>query len=187
VSGAQSELRRVITRTGTSRDDWRTPVWVQDTFLDFASERELVTLDPYPSPDAAHHWCAEQERDCDVRLARPDHAVWANPPYGRALGARHADEIDHLMQRSALCVALVPARPGSRWWSTLATPGRAVIVPHERFYFDDGDQPAMFPSAMIVAGLAQHRHAWIEWWAGDGWIADTIQSHDYERQLGLKL
>jgi hypothetical protein len=178
-----SEIRRITTRTKSTRDDWRTPAWVQELFQAYAKDHDLATWDPYPSPDSAFHFCDDQT---PIALAdsvtynpdgtcAPQRAVWANPPYGRAL-LEHSALISRLMYRHALVVALVPARPGVRWWCQLAQRDRLVVVPHDRFHFDDGDDPAMFQSAMVIGGTDAHCAGWADVWRGEAWIARSLPS-----------
>jgi hypothetical protein len=189
---SRSEVRRITTRTTASRDDWRTPTWIQELFTHFCREEGYPTWDPYPSPIAGFHFCTYQKpiEQAEEQLGQPVQdpriAVWANPPYGRAL-KHHAIFISRLMQTRALVVALVPARPGCRWWNELAQPGRLVVVPHERLHFDDGPDPAMFPSAMIIGGRDDAaRFAFADVWRGEAWIASPIASQNYFRDHEVK-
>jgi hypothetical protein len=176
-------LRRVTTRTAESRDDWRTPSAITHDWRELCLRFALVTCDPYPSPDPAHHF-AERNVRYDGRSPHGgpwgewsgSSAIWANPPYGRAL-ATHARDVASWYERAGLVVALVPARPGSEWWRHLARAGRSVIVPDKRLHFDDGAQPAMFPSALIVGGTNAHAaRSYVAQWAPRAWVAVPSES-----------
>jgi len=170
------------TRTATSRDDWRTPAWVRSAFLQHcAASRSgvpLRTIDPCASVHPGDHWCDDNSRDlATLPPLGPNDAIWINPPYGTSL-RKLADAIDSwLRSHAALVVVLVPARPGSRWWDTLATPGREIIIPHKRLAFElphaeysPATIGAPFPSAMICDGSSLGvRNKWVRAWAGAAW------------------
>ena len=171
-----SEIRRAITRTENTRDDWRTPKAVTDGWRVFCAGRSLTTHDPFPSPDKAHHFAAFNAR-WNGHPWTCDDALFCNPPYGRDLW-QHAALINPWYSQAGLVVSLVPARPGSRWWRLLATPGRVVIVPDERMHFDDGKDPAMFPSALIVGGAPDLAEIYARQWCHSAWITKPITDVD---------
>lgn len=76
--------------------------------------------------------------------------VWMNPPYGRGISAwmrKAADSAD----AGATVVALVPARPDTKWWheQVMARAAEVRLV-RGRLAFGNGDSPAPFPSAVVV-------------------------------------
>lgn len=178
-------------RTEATRDDWQTPEWLQSLIGAFAAERDLVSIDPCASDNVAD-WFCDWNRTRDEPIARlrdipycnesdPPTLVYCNPPYGAAL--RHwAPAIDRWFRMYPITIALVPARPGSVWWSLLAAPDRFVIVPHERLTFVGADTGAAFPSALIVGGLSRPLvEAFTRAFLGDAWIVKQDRAWHSER------
>jgi hypothetical protein len=144
-------------RDARSSDLWRTPEAERRAWCGWTAQRGLVSIDPFAGESSLDWWQDWNRTQTGRRSPRTcwtpptPTAAWCNPPYGRAL-RDHAREIDVMYTELALVVACVAARPGSAWWSTLARPGRVVIVPRARWHFDDAHDPAMFPTALIIGG-----------------------------------
>ena len=78
---------------------------------------------------------------------------FVNPPYGAALPdwvrkARHEVETG----RATLVIALVPARPDTRWWHDNVINRASVFMLRGRLKFRGSQNTAPFPSALIVWG-----------------------------------
>ena len=77
--------------------------------------------------------------------------VWLNPPYGRKIGVwvRRAFEMG---QRGARVVCLVPARTDTAWWHDWVSRADCVEFVRGRLKFGGANNPAPFPSALVVFG-----------------------------------
>lgn len=77
--------------------------------------------------------------------------VYMNPPYGRGIGAwieKLASEYE--AGRVTEAIALVPARPDTRWWRRLGS--WPVCFVSGRLTFGGSTDPAPFPSALVYLG-----------------------------------
>jgi len=96
-------------------------------------------------------------------------AVFLNPPYGRGIGAwmrkaRTEAETD----RARPVIALVPARPDTRWWHDSVAGYADAWMLRGRLRFGGGEAAAPFPSALLAWGGAEIRdrlrHAFPDAW-----------------------
>ncbi len=87
-------------------------------------------------------------------------SVFVNPPYGRetAFWVAKARE-EQASSRAGLVIALVPARPDTRWWHDHVARKADIWMLKGRLAFGDGANPAPFPSALVG------------WGADDGHVA----------------
>lgn len=142
----------------SASDEWTTPRWLFDELdaefhftLDAASTHENALCERhYTLEDDAlsHSWDGE--------------VVWLNPPYGRAIGkfVKKASEISG----GGCCVALVPARPDTRWWHDhVAGKATEIRFIKGRLRFGDGKNGAPFPSAVVIYDRRPRR-----WWTVRG-------------------
>lgn len=77
------------------------------------------------------------------------HRVFLNPPYGRGIG-EWIEKCYQEMQR-AVIVALIPARTDTTYYHDFIDNKRGVFV-HKikgRLHFNDGKDPAPFPSMLV--------------------------------------
>ena len=80
-------------------------------------------------------------------------SVFVNPPYGRALGLwvhKACAEAEH--GRAQPVIALIPARPDTRWWHDHIVHRADVFLLRGRLRFGDGEAAAPFPSGLVVWG-----------------------------------
>ena len=80
-------------------------------------------------------------------------SVFVNPPYGRALGLwmqKARAEAEH--GRAQPVIALVPARPDTRWWHDHVVRRADVFLLKGRLRFGGASSAAPFPSALVVWG-----------------------------------
>ena len=127
--------------------EWRTPAGLYHRL----DEMFHFDLDP----------CATHENHlCDWYFTKDDDGLkqeWAgnvfvNPPYGRELPkwVKKAYE-ESLEGRCRTIVMLIPARPDTRYWQDIIFPYAAAICYIKgRLKFNDGNQGAPFPSAIVV-------------------------------------
>lgn len=79
--------------------------------------------------------------------------VFLNPPYGRKLPnwtAKAMAEIAHGQVRAI--VAVLPARPDTRWWHRDIAGHAHISFLRGRLRFGDGEQSAPFPSVLVIWG-----------------------------------
>lgn len=77
-------------------------------------------------------------------------SVFVNPPYGRSLAAWVAKAREEARSgRAGVVIALVPARPDTKWWFQHIADIADVWLLRGRLAFGDGSRPAPFPSALI--------------------------------------
>jgi hypothetical protein len=112
-----------------------------------------IDLDPCsnskeaPNVEAANHLVKD-----DDGLAWPWFGrVYMNPPYGRTI----IDWVDKLCEEheagnTTEAIALLPARPDTRWWARLRDYPACFIT--GRLRFGDSDNSAPFPSAVFYLG-----------------------------------
>lgn len=137
-------------------DNWRTP----KDFLDRVKEVLVeIDLDPCADPDhsvpAQFHFAEPYDG-----LIRPWYGcVYMNPPYSQmldwALKLTHEIERGHVQE----AIALVPARPGSRWWRTLSQNSLLCLI-NGRLTFVDAPAAAPFPSAVFYFGANPEHFAY---------------------------
>ena len=128
-------------------DDWATP---QAVFAALDAEFRF-NLDA--SADARNAKCPRFFTAADDGLAQQwQGTVWLNPPYGR-----HGGGISAWMEKAresalagATVVCLVPARTDTRWWPESAMRAAEVRLVRGRLCFGAGNNPAPFPSAIVV-------------------------------------
>jgi hypothetical protein len=79
--------------------------------------------------------------------------VFVNPPYGRTLAAWVAKAHEESEGgRARTVVALLPARPDTKYWHEHVAGRAAVYFLRGRLRFGGGEQGAPFPSALAVWG-----------------------------------
>lgn len=89
-------------------------------------------------------------------LAAPWHGrVFVNPPYGRALPHWVHKCAAESASGRATVVALLPARPDTRWWHEHVASAADVFMLCGRLRFGDGKQAAPFPSAVVTWGAEE--------------------------------
>lgn len=130
----------------SDRMDWATPQAFFDRLdAEFGFDLDVCATDR--TAKCQHYYTPE-----DDGLAMP----WAplrcycNPPYGREI-ARWIERCSDEARRGALVVALIPARTDTRYWhDVIMQTASEVRLVKGRLRFDDGSNPAPFPSAVIV-------------------------------------
>lgn len=127
----------------SATDDWGTP----QALFDQLNGEFGFTLDVCASE--SNHKVANYFSKEDDGLAQEwTGTVWMNPPYGRTIG--------HWMRKAfesagggAVVVCLVPARTDTAWWWDYAMNGEVRFI-RGRLKFNDGKNPAPFPSAIVI-------------------------------------
>jgi len=129
----------------SDRGDWATPQRLFDLLnAEFDFELDVCAQD----------WSAKCERyftPADDALAQPWYGrCFMNPPYGRTIDL-WVEKAYESAQAGALVVCLVPARVDTAWWWDYCRYGEVRFL-RGRLHFDDGDDAAPFPSAVVVLG-----------------------------------
>ncbi|MBA3833681.1 MAG: adenine methyltransferase [Chthoniobacterales bacterium] len=125
--------------------EWPTPQWLFEALhAEFG-----FTLDPCSTHENAK--CPKHYTRSDSGLLKTWQAevVWMNPPYGTEIAAWMRKAHDAAMNDGATCVCLVPARTDTAWWHEVAMKHEIRLL-RGRLTFDGAENPAPFPSAIVV-------------------------------------
>lgn len=130
-------------------DKHNTPKWLVEKVTDFLGG---IELDPATSPDnpcgAARFFTEVDDGLSKVWTAR---TVYMNPPYGREIGLWTFSLVDNFRHGHIdEAVALLPARTDTQWWQEIGA--YPVCFVRGRLRFNDCNQSAPFPSALIYLG-----------------------------------
>jgi hypothetical protein len=82
-------------------------------------------------------------------------ANYVNPPYGREL-PKWIEKGFEQWQEGKTVVFLIPSRTDTRWWHDYCMKASEIRFIKGRLKFDDQENPAPFPSAIIVFRGADH-------------------------------
>lgn len=130
--------------TSSNTDEWATPKALFDK-LDACFH---FTLDPCATEEnhkAPKFYTKEQD---GLKQDWGGEVIWCNPPYGRAIG----EWIKRCAEHQGIAVMLIPARTDTRWWHDYinGNPNASIHFIKGRLKFNDGKNPAPFPSAIII-------------------------------------
>ena len=130
-------------------NEWTTP---QKLFDELNLEFKF-TLDPCSTHENAK--CARHfTRDDDGLTKDWQGTVFVNPPYGREIGKWIKKAYDE-SQKGATVVCLIPSRTDTAYWHDYVMKGQIRFI-RGRLKFGDGNNPAPFPSAIVV-----FRRSWL--------------------------
>lgn len=145
--------------------DWQTP----ESFLELVRQVGPIALDPCTvaeNPTGAANWFSPEEGydgleacwrtaqfDRGTGISRPG-IVYVNPPYGREL-PRWMSKCTIEAILGAEILALVPARPDTRWFQSAARSATAVLFWSGRIKFRGAKAHAPFPSAVFYWGARE--------------------------------
>jgi phage N-6-adenine-methyltransferase len=140
----------------SERGDWATP---QDLF-DLLNEEFEFDLDVCAMPWSAK--CARYFTPDEDGLSQ----VWTgrcfmNPPYGREIGDWVHKAFKSAERDAEFVVCLVPARVDTDWWWRCCRFGEIRFL-RGRLHFDDGEDAAPFPSAVVIFGKDFEPN--VVWW-----------------------
>lgn len=147
----------------SKQSDWETP----QEFFDVVHREFDFTLDVCATSINAK--CAGYYTERVNGLAMPWHkdTCWMNPPYGRAINDWMAKaHLEASLEATVIC--LVPARTDTKWWWHFCLPWEIRFLPGRLHFVTlrDGiriEDPAPFPSALVVMGRLARPHATL-WW-----------------------
>lgn len=128
----------------SNTNEWATP----QNLFDKLNATFHFTLDPCATPENAK--CAKyytKEQD-GLKQDWGGEVIWCNPPYGREIGKW----IEKCAEHKGVAVMLIPARTDTRWWHSYINrnPDAHIYFIKGRLKFNDGKNPAPFPSAIVV-------------------------------------
>lgn len=154
----------------SERDDWNTP----EIVLERVRAMGPIGLDPCGNAGsivgAETEWRLERDGDSLHRDWSGHGLVYCNPPYGRLIRAWVA-KCRETSATGAEVIALVPARPDTRWWHESCAPpaADAVCFWRGRLTFLGAPAGAPFPSAIIYFGDRPRRFQEVFAMAGSIW------------------
>ena len=131
----------------TSKDQtWTTP----KDFFNNLNDEFGFTLDAFASDENAlceNYFTEEQD---SLKQDWSGHTVFMNPPYGRMIG-KCVKKAWEESKKGTTIVALIPARTDTTYWHDYIF-GHATEIRYikGRLKFGDGNNPAPFPSAVVV-------------------------------------
>ena len=124
-------------------DDWGTPTWLFNNLND----KFNFTLDVCASDENAK--CSKYFTIKENGLEQDWEDVnWCNPPYGRKIGlwVKKAFEEN---KKGKTVVLLLPARTDTKWFHDYIYCNYRVDFIKGRLKFNDGKNPAPFPSMIV--------------------------------------
>lgn len=153
-------------RTKTGRDDWETP----DVVLERVRRIGHIALDPctsYANPVDADRCFTESFNGLVQPWSCSMHLAYVNPPYSQM--ALWAAKMATEAELGVRIVALVAARPDTKWWRTMLNAADVVGFWRGRLKFVGAESCAPFPSAVFGFNVSQRRFK-----AAFGDVADVV-------------
>ena len=129
----------------SASDDYGTPQWLFDEL----NEKWHFQVDVCASADNAK---------CDLYFSKEDDGLkqdwsqfdtcWMNPPYGRQITS-WVEKAYETSKAGTTVVCVLPARTDTRWFHDYCLKGDITFL-RGRLKFNDGKNPAPFPSMIVV-------------------------------------
>lgn len=134
----------------SARMDWKTPMEVWSLVGRLAAPWPYA--DPCPPPED-REWNHEDDRPCDGLRDpwTPGPLHYVNPPYGREL-PKWIEACEKNWLRGCEVLALVPARPDTKWFHKAWGSVSAIVWWKGRLKFEGAKHAAPFPSAFLYWG-----------------------------------
>lgn len=136
----------------SNRQDWRTPKEFFKSLdalyhfdLDGAATKDNALCSAYFSP----------ENSAFGKAPVVGWTIWLNPPYGRQITEKFVRQAARWCETGCTVVLLLPARTDTKMWHEVVEKGveeawAAYKFVKGRLKFDDGKDPAPFPSVVVV-------------------------------------
>jgi DNA-binding XRE family transcriptional regulator len=112
---------------------------------------------------------------------------FVNPPYGRGISDWIRKCFEEEARRGCVVVALIPARPDSKYWHEYVAGKADVFMLRGRLKFGDGENSAPFPSCVVVWGGDQDLIYRISLALPNAWHVPRQQPMPVERSEPLLL
>lgn len=125
--------------------EWATP----ELFFEELNREFNFTLDPCATDE--NHKCSTyftKEQD-GLKKSWVGYKVYCNPPYGREIG-KWVEKAYNENKNGAFVVLLLPARTDTRWFHDFIYNQHEIRFVKGRLKFNDGKQPAPFPSMVVI-------------------------------------
>jgi hypothetical protein len=150
---------------------WETPAALLEALVSVLGRFDIDPCAPRKTRTrvkARRHLTPEE----DGLSARWHGTVFVNPPYGRTL-ALWVAKAHHEMRsgHAKMVVALLPARPDTKYWHDHVAGRGVVYFLRGRLRFGDSEQSAPFPSALVVWGAGAEMIAALDAVLPDAWRA----------------
>ena len=133
-------------RTGApSQDDWQTP-----SHIVALAQRVLdgVSMDPCAAIGGRIGLRNVYPAEDGLTVSWTGETVYMNPPYSKA-----RDWVSKWVGEDVRgALALLPARPGSQWWTELTESGALLCLIRGRLTFEGAPNCAPFPSCLWYRG-----------------------------------
>jgi len=149
------------------RPDWRTPKAVVTLVQNIYGG--TIKTDPCASQDPGYHFASTNLTTQGLEFPW-DGTCYINPPYGRPI----SKWVEYGSSQSCPQIWLVPARVDTRWWRKLMSYTAIFAIKDGRLKFDDGKNPAPFPSALVCT--EHYKAQFIELVSQNGWTF-YVQEH----------
>ena len=129
----------------SNTDEWGTP----KIFYEELNKEFNFTLDPCSTKE--NHKCRKYYTKEDDGLSKSwiGEKVFMNPPYGREIG-KWVEKAYNENKKGVEIVSLLPARTDTKWFHDFIYNKHEIRFIKGRLKFNDGKQPAPFPSMIVV-------------------------------------
>lgn len=124
----------IKTMMSSTRHTWKTPALLKENLYKFFN----IDFDPCPT-----------DPDFDGLRIEWKSRNYVNPPYGRKIGLWIRKSYKE-SRKGKLVVLLIPARTDTKYWHQYVMKAHEIFFIRGRLKFDDGKNPAPFPSAIVV-------------------------------------
>jgi len=152
--------------------NWQTPKAVLEILYEAFGTFDVDPCSPTTNRATAPVKALVHYTEVDDGLSLPWHGtVYLNPPYGRELKAWIAKaEAEVRCGNARTVVALIPARPDTRYWHEHVAGIATVFFLRGRLTFGSADAPAPFPSSLALWGATAQQVAALEQSLSDAWM-----------------
>ena len=127
--------------------NWATP---QDFFLKLDWRFGPFDLDPCANPSNAKCMNFFTEAEDGLSKDWEGFHCFVNPPYGRGIDKWIKKAYEESQKPNTKVVMLIPARTDTKYWHDYVMKASEIHFVKGRLKFGDSENPAPFPSAVIV-------------------------------------
>ena len=124
--------------------EWGTPQWLFDELNNEFHFELDVCANEY------NHKCERYfDEEMDGLKQEWKGMCYMNPPYGRQIGNWVKKAYESVVGGGTTVVCLLPSRTDTKWWHDYCMKGEIRFL-KGRLKFNDGKNPAPFPSAIVI-------------------------------------